>query len=89
MEITEFFCCLDQKLGIQFCRTKNTRNSAQLLLAGGQGVLRKHIVILENLCKYRDTCGKRSSNVGIHGNTVGNAYVKISNHDVRFGKNDQ
>jgi hypothetical protein len=44
--------------------------------AGGQGVLRKHIVIsvsMENLCKYGDTSGMRSSNVGIHGNTVGNA----------------
>jgi hypothetical protein len=31
MEITELFCCLDQKLGIQFCSTKNTINSAQPL----------------------------------------------------------
>jgi hypothetical protein len=31
MEITELFCCLDQKLGIQFCSTKNTINSAQSL----------------------------------------------------------
>jgi hypothetical protein len=31
-------------------------------------------MLVENLCKYRDTSGMRSSNAGIHGNTVGNAY---------------
>jgi hypothetical protein len=31
------------------------------------------LVDSKNLCKYRDTSGMRSSNVGIHGNTVGNA----------------
>ena len=56
MEITELFCCLDQKLGIQFCSTKNTINSAQPLqlnstTCGRAGGLKKGRIIHSNACR--------------------------------------
>ena len=59
--------------------TKNTINSAQPLrlnstTCGRAGGLKKdRLILLENLCRYWDSCGMRSNDAGIHGNTIGNA----------------